>query len=760
VVDTDRMRRMDDGWRLDERRARALIENASDVVTVVGLDLTIAFVTDSGAKLLGYDAEQLTGTKFASLVTPADLDRLRAACGEAADGVMCRPVELRLIHRDGTLIDGETVVRYDADNCQLVLTTRDIHERKRAERQVRRKAEQQAVVAALGARALTCDDLAVLMTDACSGVAAALGADYVAVHRHVPDRDTFTLFAAVGLETARRYYAAVTEEDSQLGFTLASELPVIVRDWDAETRFKEAPFFVTHGIGSGISARIPGGGGPFGVISVQATGCKRFNYDDGVFLQAIANILAAAIARYDGDQKIRHQALHDAGTGLPNRILFEDRLTLALATAYRHERRLAVLFLDLDNFKRINDSLGHAIGDQLLVEIAARLDTSVRGADTVARLGGDEFAVILEDNKSAADAEASAKRILDAFSTPVELGGRSFPIAASVGIARATGDTSAIELVRDADVAMYMAKGEGKNRHAVLDPAMHSAIHERLELKADLLCVGSAVEQFEVYYQPIVTLDTGAIVGLEALVRWNHPTRGLLEPDKFMALAEENGAIVTIGRAVLNQACREARRWSDDFDQLLPVSVNVSARQLDTPEFVEDVREALRESGLAPDRLVLEITESELMANIERAVQSLETLKALGVRIALDDFGTGYSSLSQLARLPIDIVKVERDFSGGLGDPQTHSALVQAVMEIAHSMHLTTVAERIETHDQLHELQGLACPLGQGFLFSHPLPADAIHALLADGHSYAADTRAAESEAARKLAEQASTPRS
>jgi EAL domain-containing protein (putative c-di-GMP-specific phosphodiesterase class I) len=272
---------------------------------------------------------------------------------------------------------------------------------------------------------------------------------------------------------------------------------------------------------------------------------------------------------------------------------------------------------------------------------------------------------------------------------------------------------------------------------------MQLAIQERLDLKADLLRAVAAGDEFEVYYQPIVTLDAGAIVGLEALARWNHPTRGMLQPASFIALAEEIGAIVPIGRFVLNQACRDARSWSDDSDQHLSVSVNVSTLQLDNPDFVADVREALRDADLAPDRLVIEVTESELMHDIDHSVTALQSLKDLGVRIALDDFGTGYSSLSQLQRLPVDIVKVEQNFAGTLRDPDTHPGLVQAVMDIGKTMRLTTVAERIETQDQLRQLQKLDCPLGQGYLFSHPLPASEIHKLLTSEESYAHNTQPA-----------------
>src|SRR5665213_1662498 len=471
--------------------------------------------------------------------------------------------------------------------------------------------------------------------------------------------------------------------------------------------------------------------GTFRTFETQATSLLDHPAWEGIVL----NIWDVS-ERKELEERLRHQAFHDALTGLPNRALFADRVGHALARAHRGGGEIAVLLIDLDDFKSINDSLGHAVGDRLLVEVAARLDATVRGADTVARLGGDEFAVILEDDKSAARVEQAASRILAALSAPIDLDGRSFPIAASVGIARAGALTTAIDIVRDADVAMYMAKGNGKNRHALFDPTMHLAIQERLDLKADLLRAVAEGHEFEVHYQPIVTLDTGEIVALEALARWNHPSRGMLEPAAFIPLAEEIGAIIPLGRSILNQACQEARQWADDFDQPLSVSVNVSALQLDNGDLLADVRNALHDSGLPAERLVLEVTESEVMRDIERAANTLQALKALGVRIALDDFGTGYSSLSQLQRLPVDIVKVDQSFAGSLRQPSTHPGLIQAVMDIGKTMRLTTVAERIETPEQLRQLQELNCSLGQGYLFSRPLAAEALRDVLANRHRY------------------------
>jgi diguanylate cyclase (GGDEF)-like protein/PAS domain S-box-containing protein len=432
------------------------------------------------------------------------------------------------------------------------------------------------------------------------------------------------------------------------------------------------------------------------------------------------------------EEQLRHQAFHDALTGLANRALFADRLEHALARGERMKAKVAVMLIDLDDFKSINDSLGHAAGDDMLRDVAERLRSSIRTSDTLARVGGDEFAVIVENVDTPADYAKAASRVLDAFVEPVEVAGRHLPVTATVGIACATlGSCDGDQLVCNADLAMYSAKLRGGSGWAAFRPEMHDAIQEGLQLKADLLRAVSGGGQLMLDYQPIVSLDDSAIVGVEALARWNHPTRGRLLPHDFIPLAEESGTIVSIGRWVLHEACRQAQRWVDLFVDDLTIAVNVSARQLDADGLIDDVRAALSESGLAPQRLVLEITESELMTNFERAGDTLTALQQLGVRIAIDDFGTGYSSLGQLQHLPVDILKVDRVFADPAGKQSDNGGLLGAVMAIGESLHLTTIAEGIETATQLEELKALACPLGQGYLFSHPVPANAIDALLA-----------------------------
>ncbi|HEX4753166.1 MAG TPA: EAL domain-containing protein [Solirubrobacterales bacterium] len=438
--------------------------------------------------------------------------------------------------------------------------------------------------------------------------------------------------------------------------------------------------------------------------------------------------------RKELEERLRHQAFHDGLTALANRVLFNERLEHALVRAIRGELTITVLIVDLDDFKVINDSLGHPVGDELLREAARRLDQTMRGADTVARLGGDEFGVILDDSPSSADGERAAQRIIDALGEPFQLAGRALSVSASVGIARAApGEASPAELVRDADLAMYAAKSEEKGTLASYRDDMFIGAEQRLQLKSDLLEAATDLDQFEVVYQPIVELDDGEVAALEALLRWNHPVRGTIAPYEFIPIAEETGTIVAIGRHALRRACLDARGWRDRSGRDLKVTVNVSTRQLRGEALIDHVSEALRESGLPADRLVLEITETQLMRDVEQAIVILRAIRDLGVRLAIDDFGTGYSSLSQLDRLPVDALKVDRELTTSQDDGAAHTHVLSAVAEIGDSLGLNTVAEGIETPAQLLRLQGLNYKYGQGYLFSRPVPAGDVEKLIADG---------------------------
>jgi diguanylate cyclase (GGDEF)-like protein len=431
------------------------------------------------------------------------------------------------------------------------------------------------------------------------------------------------------------------------------------------------------------------------------------------------------------EEQLTHQALHDALTGLPNRALFVDRLKQALSRAERQSTKVAVLFMDLDNFKVINDSLGHEAGDELLVGVSKRLLRCLRPEDTAARLGGDEFVVLLEDLVDTGEAMRVAERIMSGLRAPFALGGRQTFVSASVGIGLSdSGKDQPAELLRDADAAMYKAKQDGGLQ--VFEPSLHIQAKSRLELENSLRQALER-EEFEVYYQPQVHLQTGKTVGFEALVRWHHPERDMVGPSEFIPVAEETGLIVPLGWWVLNEACRQAREWQERYpsDPPLPMNVNLSATQLKRPDAVETIERLLKETGLEPHCLSMDITETALIAAPENeSIIALKRLRELGVMISIDDFGTGYSSLAYLKRLPADILKVDKSFVDGLGEAVENMALVQLIVDTAHTLGMHVVAEGVESAEQVEQLKEMGCDIAQGYYFSEPLPSEAASASL------------------------------
>ena len=432
-------------------------------------------------------------------------------------------------------------------------------------------------------------------------------------------------------------------------------------------------------------------------------------------------------------EQLTKQAFRDPLTNLPNRALFMDRLSHGLTRAQRRHEHLAVLFLDLDRFKVVNDTLGHAVGDQLLVEVSRRLTSALRPGDTVARLGGDEFGILLEDVADAETAETVALRVEESLSKPYRFEGREVFVTASIGIALSSAKLGLPEeILRDADLAMYHAKAKGKARHEVFDGSMSAPALDRMDLEMDLRSAISRHE-FRLHYQPILRLDTGRITEVEALIRWQHEKRGLLQPDEFIGLTEETGLIVPIGQWVLSEACKQARVWQVEYPTTPPLvmSVNLSAKQFQNPKLVEEITQALDESGLAPSCLKLEITESTVMQDAPVTLAKLNELKELGVRLAIDDFGTGYSSLCYLKRFPVDTLKIDRSFVKGLSPDGGDNAIVRAVVTVAKSLNMDVTAEGVETEGQLAELKALGCDRGQGFLFARPVTAERVAPLLA-----------------------------
>jgi diguanylate cyclase (GGDEF)-like protein/PAS domain S-box-containing protein len=449
------------------------------------------------------------------------------------------------------------------------------------------------------------------------------------------------------------------------------------------------------------------------------------------------------------EDELAHQAFHDSLTGLSNRAVFRDRVDHALARSVRNDASLTVLLLDLDGFKTVNDSLGHDAGDDLLVAVGARIQACGRASDTVARLGGDEFAILLEDEGDESRATAVADRVLRELAAPFEVRGREVFVRASIGIAISTGvATNTDDLIRNADTAMYAAKAAGKGRYEFFQPVMHTRALLQFEVQADLQRALDRGE-FAVHYQPIIDFSTEAASGMEALVRWLHPTRGLLAPIEFIGVAEESGLIVPLGRWVLAEACRQTAEWRATYPEAsaLTVSVNLSTRQLLEPDLVHQVKAVLDESGLDPSALTLEITEGSLMQDVGTTAAKLHHLKELGVSLAIDDFGTGSSSLAYLRQFPIDLLKIDKSFVDQMTTVESEGpALIRAIIELAQTFHLQTVAEGIEVSEQLDELRLAGCQSGQGYLFARPLTSDAMEAYFrrdVDVHAAAAPQQVA-----------------
>jgi diguanylate cyclase (GGDEF)-like protein/PAS domain S-box-containing protein len=436
--------------------------------------------------------------------------------------------------------------------------------------------------------------------------------------------------------------------------------------------------------------------------------------------------------RKAAERELAHQAFHDAMTGLPNRELFSDRVDQALRRDRRSRLDPAVIYLDLDGFKSVNDSLGREVGDRVLCEVSRRLLNAVREGDAVTRLGADEFAVLIEQSGRPLDeAEEVTRRVLQALEVPVEVDGQLVTVSASVGIVVADAESTASSLLRDADVAMSRAKASGKGRSVVYEPAMRHAAIERIRLETDLVHA-LVTNQFQLDYQPVVSLTTDRVVGFEALLRWHHPELGVVPPDKFIPIAEDTGLIVTIGRWVLDEACRQAAQWRDELPGGgdISMAVNVSGRQLASANLTQHVARSLRASGLAPTALVLELTETVLVDDPDLAARRLQELRRLGVRLAVDDFGTGYSSLSYLRQFPFDILKVDRSFVATITDADAIPAIVRGLLELGRTLGLETVAEGVEDDVQRIALRTHGCDLAQGYLFARPMSAAAARVLL------------------------------
>ena len=508
-------------------------------------------------------------------------------------------------------------------------------------------------------------------------------------------------------------------------------LPVALPDLRADTRFPRfSPAAVAEGMEAVFTFPLTLDDERLGALDLYRSAPGALDDENLKAAQTLADVASAylfnAQARIDASAaiaRLNHRSLHDQLTGLPNRTLFEERLEQAMARAIRSQHVAAVLFVDLDGFKAVNDRHGHHVGDQLLCAIAGRVTRAIRPGDTAARLGGDEFVILCEDLHDVADAEIIARRIGDAVAKPFDLAGKHLTITASVGIAfSGLGNEVPHELLRDADFAMYQAKVDGGNRLQVLDPAARLAANRHDELEADLLRA-SARGQLSLAYQPIVDISSGELVAVEALLRWEHPDRGAVPPDTVIPSAERTGYILPLGEWVLRQACQDFSAWTDDGLAVPSIAVNVSADQVMGPSFARTVTRALESSGTNPQALCLEVTETVFLSDSSRATTVLQEVKDLGVRLALDDYGTGYASPNSLRQLPFDSVKIDRAFTADAPTNQVTRAIASSMVNLGHILDLAVTAEGIETADELAAMTELGADRAQGFYLSQPLSA-------------------------------------
>jgi len=702
------------------------------------------YVSPQVEEILGYRPQDFVADPglWASLLHTEDRERALALESEEHLGKRdTSPVEYRIVRRDGNVVwvHDEAVLEADEDGVPVWHgVIYDVSERKETEDELQRALSQQAVVARLGERAMQNSDPQEMMETAAELIGKVDGVHSACIWELARDGRRLNLRAGLEGSVVRAGRRVSASRDSHAGAALDSGTHAIVADWNRETRHTMPPVLRVFGAASSLAVVIDGKNRPFGVLDVHATEPHRFSAKDVPFVQAAANVLADAIERHAADQALRYRVLHDSLTGLPNRLSFVDALGEALDKAAVSGSPVGILFLDLDHFKLINDSLGHHAGDALLRAVAPRLRDHLRPGDIVARFGGDEFGILIDRLADEGEALAIADRVASAFAQPFALDGVDHFVSASIGVAvsRASEErtVNAELLIRDADAAMYRAKEGGRARCVLFDAEMRAGAMRRLEVERELR---HAVERDELmlHYQPVVNLRSGEITGLEALVRWRHPERGTLDPAEFVSIAEDSGLIEPIGRWVQERACRQALEWHQLRPDARPldVAVNLSARQVahrDLPEVVEDV---IARTGLDPVHLRLEITEGVLVEESATAISSLQKLNELGVRLVLDDFGTGYSSLAYLNRFPFHALKIDRSFVEALGIEQEATAIVEAIIGMARALSLEVIAEGVESEVQLAELRRLGCDYAQGHLFHAAMPEREVSRLIAEG---------------------------
>jgi len=707
--------------RESEGRFRQTFDLAASGIAHVGLDGIFLRVNPRLCEMLGYQEEALIGRSVKDISHPEDRDKADAARSHAHAGAV--RFEKRYLRKDGAIVWASLSVALvraaTGEPLYEIAVFEDITGRKHNEERRAANERYQRKIARFGEEALAKRNADELIAEAVRSVLEGLGGGTVAYIERAPHGRELLVRrvegAAANEPCAPALYAPASAlaEALERGRGARGELPFA---WSAGESAELAP--------------VHGEDGARGALCALPPGAALLGHDEAGFLSAAASVLSAGLKRIESESRLAFLAQFDPLTGLPNRALLADRFAQMIVQARRHGAQLGVLFVDLDEFKLVNDSLGHAGGDEVLKEAARRLQACVRAGDTVARIAGDEFAIVLDDLARAEDAAAVAQKLIERLSAAVDVGGHELFVSASIGVALFPADGEDVEsLLGAADAAMYRAKQAGRNSFQFFTAEINQRTRARALLGAELR---RALErgEFRLVYQPKFDLKTERPSGAEALLRWHHPTRGIVSPGQFIPTLEESGLIVPVGEWVLRQACADLSAWQAAGAELLPVAVNLSARQFRQLDLAARIRAIVTGAGVRPELIELEITESQLMQDPDHAVRAMRSLADAGMRIAIDDFGTGYSSLAYLTRFPLAALKIDRSFVAGIVHQGGDATIVRTIIEMAHTLGFAVIAEGVESDGQKQFLRGLGCEQAQGFLFSRPLSAQAMGELL------------------------------
>jgi diguanylate cyclase (GGDEF)-like protein/PAS domain S-box-containing protein len=732
------LRRSEEHLRASHERFEIVSRATNDVVWDWNLVTDEIWWNENFRTLFGYGPDEIGDhvDSWTSRIHPEDLGRIKAEVdGAIATGAMAWSGEYRFRCKDGTYLDvyDRGLLTYDAHGraVRMIGAMMDVSERKHAESRMRRHAEHQAAIAGFGQFALdrrSTEELYVAAVRAlcCEGV------DAVCLMEMFTDSGEFLVRAAQGEGPhATVGLRGAIAPDSVWPEMLRENTSRIAGREYLTSRPLDRPWRAwLHAMGSAVYVPVRDDAKPIAMLCIYAVTEHAFGTEEVRFAETIAHVLSTALQRQKAEQRLAHLAQFDPLTGLPNRALLQERLAQSIVRSRRRKYHAGVLFVDLDRFKMVNDTLGHHQGDALIRQVGERLLACVRPGDTVGRIAGDEFALVLADMARPDDAALVAQKILDAIARPFDLGGNEAYVGASIGIAAFPDDgDDAATLLKNADIAMYRAKEQGRNGYRFFTAEMNQRTLAKAQLNTDLR---RAIEraEFTLHYQPKVDLADGRLRGLEALLRWNHPQRGMVPPAEFIPALEDSGLILPVGEWVIAEACAQLRRWQQAGCAPVPVAVNLSPKQFRRRDLDRLIREALEREGMPAELLELEITESSLMEDPEDAVRSMHDLRAAGLKISIDDFGTGYSSLSYLTRLPLSALKIDRSFVRDAGDSEEAASIVRAVINMAQNLRFTVIAEGVETQEQVAFLRKHGCDQAQGYFFGRPVSAEQTAKLL------------------------------